>query len=80
VIAGRGFGLVSPESQCSDDLPAQHGIDDSAAEVPAIGRTVAANELRMKSARNRLTNDIVKERSRFLWNFNLIERQVSPVL
>jgi hypothetical protein len=28
VITGRGFGAFSPESQCSDDLPAQHGIDE----------------------------------------------------
>ncbi|HET8782417.1 MAG TPA: hypothetical protein VFM63_08365 [Pyrinomonadaceae bacterium] len=75
VMTGRGFGAASPESQCSDDLPAQHGIDDSA-ELLAIGSSVTANELRMKTARNRLTNEIVKERRRRLCKNSFIDRKV----
>ena len=75
VITGRGFGAPSPESQCSDDLPAQHGIDESA-DVFAIGNSVRANELRIKTARNRLTNEIAKERSRCLCKTSVIDRKV----
>lgn len=63
VITGRGLGFASPESQCSDDLPAQHGIASSA-ELLTTGSTATANELRIKSARNRLTSEVVNDRSR----------------
>ena len=76
VITGRGFGLLSPESQCSADFPAQHGIVDSAAKLLRIGSCVTANELRIKTARNRLTNVIVNERRRFLCKLNLIDPEV----
>jgi hypothetical protein len=62
---------MSPESQCSADLSAQHGIDESA-EVMAIGSCVTANELRMKSTSNRLTIEIVKARRRLLCKFKII--------
>jgi len=74
VITGRGFGLLSPESQCSEDFPAQHGIDFSADVL--TGNSVTANELRMKTARNRLTNERVNERRRSLCKLNLIDPQV----
>jgi len=73
VTTGAGFGLPSPESQCSDDFPAQHGIDDSAELT--IGSNVIANELIMKTARNRLTNEIVSERRRSLCKRSLIGRE-----
>jgi hypothetical protein len=74
VINGRGFGFASPESQCSDDSPAQHGIEDSSAKL--TGSCVTANELRIKTARNRLTNEIANERKRFLCNINFIDQRV----
>jgi hypothetical protein len=73
LTTGRGFGLPSPESQCSDDFPAQQGIDEFA-ELLTIGTNVTANELIMKTTRNRLTNEIVRERSRSLWQRSLIGR------
>lgn len=76
VISGRGGGFASPESQCSDDSPAQHGIDDSSAKLLTIGSCVTANELRIKTARNRLTNEIAKERRQSLCKLNFIDRQV----
>jgi hypothetical protein len=75
LTTGRGFGLASPESQCSDDFPTQHGIDDSAELT--IGRSVTANELIMKTARNRLTNEIVSERRRSLCKRSLIGPEAS---
>ena len=78
VMTGRGFGFVSPESQCSeDDSPAQQGIDDSSARLLTIGSCVTANELRMKTARNRLANEIANVRRRSLCKLNLIDRRVS---
>lgn len=77
VITGRGFGFVSPESQCSDDSPAQQGIVESSARLLTIGSCVTANELRIKTARNRLANEIANKRRRFLCKLNLIDRRVS---
>src|SRR5688572_32283989 len=76
VITGRGFGAVTPASQCSADLPAQHGIDDCSADVLTIGSSVTARELRMKTARNRLTKYVVKERRRCLCKIRLIDLEV----
>jgi hypothetical protein len=71
-----GFRAPSPESQCPSALPAQQGI--TFADVVASGTRVSANEARIKSAINRPTSDIVKERRRFMCDFEIIDPQTWP--
>jgi hypothetical protein len=61
---GGGFGAAIPDSQCPCALSAQQGIE--LAELFASGIEVSATALSIKSATNRPTREIVKERTRFI--------------